>query len=142
MERFKAANRKVACNIYIFPLSILCFATILDCCLPFTWANCVTVGSRLGQMLIKFKTGKFCPGIVFAICTNQLHLPKNGRERLKLVSKTGFEETEHEFRFGIFRPGKQDYHFRSSVAPGSFTPKRPEQSCSIYFLTGFSGNFL
>ena len=75
---------------------------------------------------------KFCPGIVFAICTNQLHLPKNGRERLKLVSKKGFEETEHEFPFGTFRPGKQVYHFRRSVAPGSFTPKRPEQSCSIY----------
>ena len=46
---------------------------------------------------------KFCPGIVFAICTNQLHLPKkHGRERLKPVSKTGFEEMEHGFPFRTF----------------------------------------
>ena len=35
-----------------------------------------TVGSRFGQMLIKIQDLKFDPGIVFAICTNQLHLPK------------------------------------------------------------------
>ena len=96
-----------------------------------------TVGSRFGQMLIKIQDLKFGPGIVFAICTNQLDLPKNGRERLKPVSKPGFEDMEHGFPFGTFQTGKQDYLFRSSVAPGRFTPKRPEKSCSICFLTGF-----
>ena len=38
------------------------------------------------------------------MCTNQLHLPKNSRERLKLVLiKDGFEEIEHEFPFGTFQ---------------------------------------
>ena len=43
------------------------------------------VGSRIGQMLSKVQDWpKFRPGIAF--CTNQFHLPKNGRESLKLVS--------------------------------------------------------
>ena len=29
-----------------------------------------------------------------------------------------FEEMEHEFSFGTFRPGKQDYLFRSSILSG------------------------
>ena len=33
---------------------------------------------------LKFRTRKFRPGIAFTICTNKLHLPKNGREGLKL----------------------------------------------------------
>ena len=67
-------------------------------------------------MLIKIQELKFCPGIVFAICTNQLHLPKkkkkkkkkkkHGRDRLKPVSKTGFEEMEHGFPFGRHSNGE------------------------------------
>ena len=49
---------------------------------------------------------------------------------------------EHEFPFGIFRPEKQDYLFRCSVAPGNFPLGRPKKSCSIYFRTGFPGKFL
>ena len=45
--------------------------------------------------------------------------------------KNGFEEVEHKFQFGTFRPEKQDYLFTCSVAPGK-----------VYFPTGFSGNFL
>ena len=41
--------------------------------------------------------------------------------------KDGFEEMEHEFLFGIFRPEKQDYLFRCSVAPGNFPPERPKK---------------
>ena len=33
---------------------------------------------------LKFRTRKFRPGIAFTISTNKLHLPKNGREGLKL----------------------------------------------------------
>ena len=40
--------------------------------------------------------------------------------------KDGFQEMEHEFSFGTFRSGKQDYFFRRSAAPGNFPPKRPE----------------
>ena len=97
----------MACNIYIFPLSTLCFATILNGCLPFTRAK-RSVHDGFEQMLIKIQELKCFPGIVFAICTNQLQLPKNGRERLKPVSKTGFEETEQGFPFGTFQRGKQN----------------------------------
>ena len=44
--------------------------------------------------------------------------------------KDGFEEMEREFPFETFRPGKQDYPIKCSVAPGNF----PLQiSCSIQF---------
>ena len=40
--------------------------------------------------------------------------------------KDGFQEMEHEFLFGTFRSGKQDYFLRRSAAPENFLPKRPE----------------
>ena len=58
-------------------------------CFPFTWAN-RSVHS-LGKWYAKFRTSKFDPGMGFTICTNQIHLPINGREGLKLVSD-GFDE--------------------------------------------------
>ena len=48
--------------------------------------------------------------------------------------KDSFEEVEHEFPFGTFRPQKkkkQDYLIRCSVAPGNFPLERPKKSCSI-----------
>ena len=39
--------------------------------------------------------------------------------------KDAFEEMEHEFSFGTFRSGTQDYLFRRSV-PGNLPPQRPE----------------
>ena len=69
------------------------------------------------------------------MCTTQLQLPKNSRERLKLVLiKDGFEEIEHEFPFGTFRPEKQDYLFRRFVTPGNFPPKRPKKFV-LYLLS-------
>ena len=56
--------------------------------------------------------------------------------------RTGFEEMEHKFCFGIFRSAKRENLFRCSVAPGNFPLERPKTSCSMYFLTGFSRNFL
>ena len=50
-------------------------------CLPFTWAKPVglqfsgTVVSKILDVSSKFRTG-----IAFTICTNQFHLPENGRE--------------------------------------------------------------
>ena len=77
---------------------------------------------------------KFRPGIgiAFTICTNQFHLPENGR----------FEEMDNEFPLEIFHPEKQDYLVTRSVAPGNFPLGRPKKSCSIYFRTGFPGIFL
>ena len=57
--------------------------------------------------------------------------------------KNDFEEMEHEFAFGIFRPEKQDcpfQMFRSSR--DSFAGTTQQAVCSIHFPTGFSGNFL
>ena len=48
-----------------------------------------TVGSRFGQMLIKIQDLKFDPGIVFAICTNQLHLPKKRLRKAETGIKDG-----------------------------------------------------
>jgi len=67
---------------------------------------------------------------------------ENGRENLKLVSKIKFEQMEHEFPFGTFRPEKQDYLFRRFVAPGNFPLQRPEKLCTLHFPTGISGKFL
>ena len=53
-------------------------------------------------------------------------------ETVTVPNKDGFEQMEHEFPFGTFRPGKQGYFFRRrSVVPGNFPPERPEKSCSI-----------
>ena len=57
----------------------------------------------MGKWYVKFKTGKFRPGIAFIICRNQFHLPKK-KPRTETGVKDGFEEIEHEFPFGIFRP--------------------------------------
>ena len=80
------------------------------------------VGSRFGQMVIQNS-----PFVQISSIYR-----KTGRESRKLVLKTGFEEMEHEFPFGTFRPGKQYCLFRRSVATGNFPVKRPDKSCSIY----------
>ena len=59
--------------------------------------------------------------------------------RLETGIKDGFEEMEYEFPFRI---SDRTYLFRCSVAPGNFPLDRPKKACSIYFSTGFSGNFL
>ena len=80
----------------------------------------------------KFRPGKFCPGIAFTVCTNQFHFPKNDREGLNPVSKMALKKWNTE---------KQAYLFRCFVAPGNFPIERPKKSYSIYFPTGFSGNY-
>ena len=56
--------------------------------------------------------------------------------------KDGFGEMEHDFQFEIFRPEKQDYLFRFSVAPGNFPSERLEKPCSFTFQPDFPENFL
>ena len=45
-------------------------------------------------------------------------------------------EMEHEFPFGIFCPEKQEYLFRSSIAPRNFLLEWPQKSASTCFPTG------
>ena len=44
-------------------------------------------------------------------------------------------ETGIKFLFVIFHQEKQDYLFRSSVAPGNFPLGRPKKSCSMHLLS-------
>ena len=63
-----------------------------------------------------------------------IHLKKRPRKPGTGIKESS-EEMEHEFLFETFRPWKQDYLFRRSVAPENFPLKRPVKSCFIYFLT-------
>jgi len=109
-------------------------------CLLFAWVNRSVYGS--GKWYAKFRTGKFpSRNRVYHLYESVPFTGKWPRSPETGV-KDGFEEMEHEFLFGIFRPEKQDYLFRRSVAPGNFPLERPKRSCSIYFPTGFSGIFL
>lgn len=46
----------------------------------------------LGKWSAKFRTGEFRPRTAFIIFTNQFHLPRNGLECLKLVSKMALKK--------------------------------------------------
>ena len=100
----------------------------------------------LGKWYANSRTGKCRPGIAVTISTNQFHLHKNDHEwgvvrytqillkmalnRSPSLMGSCFEEIENEFPFGIFRPEKQDYPSRCSVAPGNFPLERTKKSCS------------
>ena len=107
-----------------------------------TWEN--RSGHGLGKWYAKFRTGNFRPRIAFTICTNQFHLPKNGREGLKPRSHVwawGIE-MKHEFPFGTFRPEKQYYLFRWSGAPGNFPLQRPNVVFHLLFQPDFPELFV
>ena len=79
------------------------------------------------------------PGIVSTVST--VPFTEKRPRKPETVIKDGFaEEMEHGL-FGAFRPEKQDYLFRFSVAPHNFPLERPKKSCSVYYPTRFSGNF-
>ena len=50
-------------------------------------------------------------GIVFTICTNQFHLPENGREGLKLVSNMALKKWNTNFCWDI-QSGKSGLSFQ------------------------------
>ena len=55
--------------------------------------------------------------------------------------KHSFEEREHDFRFGIFRPEKKTTFSHVSLLPKIFRWKDPKSRVPFYVLTGFYGNF-
>jgi len=55
----------------------------------------------LGKRQAKFKIVKFRPRIAFCICTNQSHLPKKGREGLKLVTWLKKKKWDTNYRLEI-----------------------------------------
>ena len=93
----------------------------------------IPVGSPFGQIVGKFRTGKFHSGIAFTICTNQRHLPK---KNLKLVSK----KTLKKWNTNIFRLEHSHRENKTTFTDVSllkemFPLKRPKKSCSIYSPT-------
>ena len=90
----------------------------------------------MGKWFAKFRTGKFRPGIAFTICSNQFHLPKNGCEGLKLVSKMALKEWNTNFRL--------EYSIRKNRTTFSDVLLLPEifrwedtESRAPFFPTGF-----
>ena len=79
----------------------------------------------LGKRYVKFRTGKFRPGIAFTICINQLHLAKNDREGPKPVSKKALKKWNSNFRLEYSVRKKQDYLFRPFVVSGNFLQNDP-----------------
>ena len=69
------------------------------------------------------------------------HLTKKDYESLKLVSKMALKKS-NTIPFESIRPGKQDYLFRTSVAPANFSLKRPEKPFLFTPQPDFFGNFL
>ena len=87
----------------------------------------------------------FVPSIAFTISTirtNQFHLPKNGREGLKLVSRMASKKwnTNFHLEYSIWknRTTFSDVPLISEI----FRRKTPKKSFSIYFPTGFPGKLL
>ena len=111
-----------------------------NCCLPFTRSNRSVY--CFCTWFAKFRAGKFRPGIAYTIGTNQFHLPKNGREGLKLISKMDLKEWDTNFRV--------EYSIRKNRTTFSDVPllpeilrwEHPKSSCSIYSPTGFPGIFV
>ena len=105
-------------------------------CLPFTWANRSVHG---GQMVGKIQHWLISSRNLFYHLYKSVPFTKRRLRTPELGIKDGFEVMEHEFSFGIFRPEKQDYSFRYSVAPGHFSMERPEKVLFHLLSTGFSG---
>ena len=70
----------------------------------------------------KFMTGKFRPGIAFAICTNQFHLQENDHEVLKLVSKMTLKKWNTNFCL--------EYSVQKNRTTCSDVLLLPKKSCS------------
>ena len=68
-------------------------------------------------------------------------LPLIGTEKRSRKPESGIkdssEESEHKFPFGTFRPEKEDYLVRCSVAPGNFPLERPEFTSQQEFQETF-----
>ena len=69
---------------------------------------------------IRYRTGKFHSEISI---TRSASISSFTEKKTKSVTgiKDGFKQLEHDFKFETFRPEKQDYHFRRSVAPDIFS---------------------
>ena len=99
--------------------------------LPFTWANQSVHG--LGKWYAKFRTGNFVPESCLLFVQISFSFSEKRPRRREDGVKDDFEKMEHEFPFGTFRPEKQDYLFRCSVALGNLPLKRPDPKSRVPF---------
>ena len=102
------------------------------------------VGPRFGQMARKNLDWRILPrNRVYHLYKSVPFTEKRPR-RPKTGLKDGFEEMEHEFPFGIFRPEKHDEGgrvFRCSVTPGNLPMERPKCHVPFSFQTDFPETF-
>ena len=77
------------------------------------------VGSRFGKVVSKIQDWQVSSrNRVYLL---QLHLPKYGREGLKLVSKMGFKKWNTNFRLEHFPIGKTGLLFQTFRCSGKFS---------------------
>ena len=96
----------------------------------------------LGKRCVKFRTGKFRPGIAFTICVIQWHLPKNEREGLKPVSKMALKKWNSNFQLEYSVRKKQDYLFRPFVVSVNFLLNDPKRRIPFTFQPDFPETFI
>ena len=87
------------------------------------------------------KTSKFRPGIAFTMCTDQLHLPKNGRERLKVVSKIALKKSNTNFRLGHSQRKNRPTFSHVSLLPEIFHRNDPKSRALFTFQPDFPETF-
>ena len=93
----------------------------------FTWSNQSVHG--LGKWYAKMWTDEFCAGTAFTICANQLHLPKNDREGLKLFLKMALNKCNTNFRL--------EYSVRKNRTTFSNVPllRWNDPKCHVHLLS-------
>ena len=93
----------------------------------FTWSNQSVHG--LGKWYAKMWTDEFCAGTAFTICANQLHLPKNDREGLKLFLKMALNKCNTNFRL--------EYSVRKNRTTFSDVPllRWNDPKCHVHLLS-------
>ena len=95
----------------------------------------------VGKWFAKFRNGKFRPGIAFTICTNQFHLPENGREGLKLISKMALKKWNTNFRLEYSIRKKRTTFSDVPLLLEIFCWEDPKSPVSFTFQPEFPENF-
>lgn len=92
-------------------------------------------------MVCKLKTCKFRLGIAFYHWTIWSLCVETTAKAWNWYQRGAISQMEHEFQFRIFRTEKGlPFQIFRCMFPEIFPWKDPKKCCSIYLLTGFSGN--
>ena len=100
------------------------------------------VRPRFGQMVRKIHDWQILPWNCVYHLYKSVPFNEKRPRRPETGIKDGLEDMEHEFPFGIRRPGKTGLPFQMFRCSRKFSAEtRPKKTCTIYILTGFSRNF-